>query len=610
MKTYKERANDISRKLKKRRQQRRALGVSAALVVCVLAAVLFVPYRTTPPDVSMYAGSDYYPVIQLFNEYNYTPPAYRNNFEKWGSYLSDKKNVDGDKDLIYDEVWGHPELVEGELGTEITDNQVDGVYEGDLIKRTDTHIFYLSRNALEIYTIAGEDTERVSLWQLESNEQYDLGGEQEMFLSADGKTVTLVLPYYFNDTYGEGSNMVQVVNLDVSDPGNIKQKGTFYTLGAYRTARYVDGDLLLLSRCASASEPDYDDPSTFVPMVGSSIEDLYPISGDKIQLPTEMSNGSYTVVTMLDGDTLEILDAGAVLSTYDKEIYVSQERIYVCRSYAMVEEKGNFRYSTPMTEISCMGYGPEGLKMLGTFQVEGTVQNQYSMDEYNGIFRVVTTVNQFSYWIGGSQVVDVMTTPGSSASLTCFYVDTWEEAGKLERFAPEGESVQSVRFEENYAYVCTAVFASDPVFFIDMTDLSNITAKDTGTIDGYSSSLIQLGDGLLMGIGYSEEGGLKVEIYRETEDGVESVCAYERPVIFATDYKAYYIDRENRYFGIPTLDGYVLLYFNGTELVELANVPPKFLLDDARGVVIDQWLYVFGNGYQGQGLDKSEKEEI
>lgn len=604
MKTYKERANDISRKLKKRRQQRRALGVSAALVVCILAAVLFVPYRTTPPDVSMYAGSDYYDLIRMLNEYHYTPPQYRNNFEKWSSSLLSGQGDMGSTPEVFPPLYEVP--VGDQMSIEITDNQVDGVYEGDLIKRTDTHIFYLSRNVLEIYTIAGENTERVSLWQLESNEQYDLGGEREMFMSADGKTVTLVLPYYFNDTYGEGSNMIQVVNLDVSDPGNIKQKGTFCTLGAYRTARYVDGDLLLLSRCASASEPDYDDPSTFVPMVGSSIEDLYPISGDKIQLPTEMSNGSYTVVTILDGDTLEILDAGAVLSTYDKEIYVSQERIYVCRSYAMVEENGDFRYSTPMTEISCMGYGPDGLKMLGTFQVEGTVQNQYSMDEYNGIFRVVTTVSRNGYLNGyliGNQT-------GSSASLTCFYVDTWEEAGKLERFAPKGESVQSVRFEENYAYVCTAVLASDPVFFIDMTDLSNITAKDTGTIDGYSSSLIQLGDGLLMGIGYSEEGGLKVEIYRETEDGVESVCAYERPVIFATDYKAYYIDRANRYFGIPTLDGYVLLYFNGTELVELANVPPKFLLDDARGVVIDQWLYVFGNGYQGQGLYKAEKEEI
>lgn len=604
MKTYKERTYDVQKKLKKRRQQRRVALTATTLAVCVLAAVLFVPYSTTPPNVSMYAGSDYYDVIQMVNEYRYTPPKYRNNFEKWSNALLDEKNcVD---DVLYTPV-SKPTV------EEITDHQVEGVYEGDLIKRTDTHIFYLAEEKLKVYTIAGENTEMVGVWKLDTQQMILSDNEREMFLSADGKTVTLVLPFWHKNENGKRVNVVQVQNLDVSNPENITLKGSFYTEGTYSTARFVDGKLLLLSRGGIKEETDYGDPSTFVPMVGSSIEDLHPISSDKIQLPSEMNSGVYTVVTMLDGDTLDIVDAAAFLSCGSDTVYVSKERIYACRIYTKIEESGVRRICDAMTEISCMGYNEKGFTKLGTFQVEGNIKDQYSMDEYEGVLRVVTSISGYESARNTDVNYDLWSTVtiDENAKLTCFQVDTWEQVGELNNFAPQGENVQSVRFDGNYAYVCTAkiVELCDPVFFIDMTDLSNITAKDTGTIYGYSSSLVQLNNGLLLGIGYGDDGSqLKLEIYRETEKGVESVCAYTGSSWFATEYKSYYIDRENCYFGIPTTSGYVLLHFDGEKIVEAANVKISYnLLNDIRGVVIDQWLYVFGDGCEVQRLYEPEK---
>lgn len=607
MKTYKERAYDVKKKLKKRRQQRRVAFTATTLAVCVLAAaVLFVPYSTTPPNVSMYAGSDYYDVIRMFNEYRYTPPKYRNNFEKWSNALRNTKQSDYNDEIVY-----APETIP--TVEQITDHQVEGVYEGDLIKRTDTHIFYMEEKVLKVYAIAGEKTEMVGAWQLDTHQMIHSNSKREMFLSADGKTVTLLLLCYCKNENGEKVNVVQVQNLDVSDPENITLKGSFYTNGSDYTVRYVDSKLLLLSQYVAGTETDYSEPSTFVPMVGSSIEDLHPVSGDKIQLPSEMSNGSYLVVTMLDGDTLDIVDAGAFLSCSGVAVYVSKERIYACRRYTKIEESGAYRSSNAMTEIFCMGYDENGFTKLGTFQVEGNIKDQYSMDEYEGVLRVVTNIIGYNSTRNTDIAYDLWETAAISnqAKLTCFQVDTWEQVGELSNFSPQGESVQSVRFDGNYAYVCTAevVELCDPVFFIDMTDLSNITAKDTGTIDGYSSSLVQLGDGLLLGIGYGNDEQLKLEIYRETEDGVESICTYTGPLWFATEYKSYYIDRENCYFGIPTTDGYFLLHFEGDQIVELANVKISYnLLNDIRGVVVDQWLYVFGNGCEVQSLHTTEKE--
>ena len=79
---------------------------------------------------------------------------------------------------------------------------------------------------------------------------------------------------------------------------------------------------------------------------------------------------------------------------------------------------------------------------------------------------------------------------------------------------------------------------------------------------------------------------------------MESVCTYSQWLSFASDYKAYYIDRENNLFGIPTNDGYILLQFDGYQLHELVRIT-KWLgaLNSVRGVVMDKWLYVFGPDY-------------
>jgi hypothetical protein len=94
-----------------------------------------------------------------------------------------------------------------------------------------------------------------------------------------------------------------------------------------------------------------------------------------------------------------------------------------------------------------------------------------------------------------------------------------------------------------------------------------------------------------------------VEVYEESADGVESVCAYIPGIQgFANEYKAYYIDRENRLFGIPTEKGYVLLHFNGYDLFVVTELPLRGDWNDVRGVVIDKCLYVFSEEFAVRAL--------
>ena len=638
MKTYEERMASVQGKLRKKRTQRKVLMATAGVLCICLVTGLLLPKGSNGGvpiepgikpgiDISQYVDSQYFKVIEAISR----------DLPDKAQGLTWEEYVQWEEETTKDDVLqGAPPSNSSSANTsiEITDHQVSGVHEGDLIKRSETHIFYFDGYSLEIYAIDGSNSHIVSSWNLKRDiEAYYAG--PEMYLSADASRVTLLISgYKLIDNCWK--HFVKIVSLDVQDPEHVTELKTVYLTGSLVSSRMVGDQLMVMTRYGMKYQVDFDDASSYLPQYGTP-ENMKTIPAEKIVVPDQLTSDSYTVVGLLDTEDLSVIDAGAFMS-YSRQLYVSRDNIYVTRGYTDKEEIAEHITATKsMTEIACVGYGEDGLTLKGTFCVEGTIKNQYSMDEHNGVFRIVTGTNR-SYRVSGNTnpttdaygntappVGEPMPLPpvSQNASLTCFKVGTWEKLAEVKDFAPEGETVESVRFDGDYAYVCTAVVVtlSDPVFFFDMTDLENITVKDTGTIEGYSSSLIQLKYGYLMGIGFDEGMRLKVEIYQETENGVTSVCSYVKDTMFARDYKAYYIDRENNLFGIPTHDGYVLLQFTGSQLRELRIGEIKGNLNQVRGVVIDDFLHVFspdkfdlkpfypykGDSAQLLGLKENEK---
>lgn len=628
MKTYEERMQSVQQKLQRKKFKHRVLSATAgALCLCILVSVVF-PHFQNRNDVDQYSDSEYFKVIEAINR---DFPKRDENYWLEGIFRDDVL-VSGGMDMAVPEASDRLESPGAEdinASVEITVHQVAGVLEADIIKRSQTHIFYLKGNTLEVYPIAGLDTKLLSTWCL-NVEQDCYYYETEMYLSADATRINLITSGY-GAVFQENtkSAFVQILSLDVADPMDIRQTNCVYVSGSLLSSRMVGDQMLIMAQYRMDNRIDFEDESTFLPQYGK-LGDMQSIPAENIVVPEKLSDKTYTVVTLLDGKDMTILDSGAFMS-YSTQLYVSQERIYASRFSGMHEEAifENAYMATNMTEISCMSYSSGGIKIQGTFKVEGTIKDQYSMDEYDGIFRVLTsTYRAYRYYNNniaatnstvdaqgntappnsGAPIVNNIQLPRDSrnANLTCFKVGTWEQVAQVAQFAPDGETVESVRFDGDYAYVCTAVVVqlTDPVFFFDMSDLNHIIVKDTGTIDGYSGSLVQLNDGFLLGIGFDENRCLKVEVYTETADGVEAVCEYTQWVSFASEYKAYFIDRENNLFGIPTNDGYILLQFDGYQLTEIARTKFLGLLNYTRGVVIDKCLYAFGiDGYAAQELN-------
>ena len=607
MKTSTERTKDILARAdaeKARRKKRITLtSVLAAGLSLVLAfnLVLFIPYNTAMPDLSAYKDSEYYSLMQQINELTYRPPRYKNNFEAWFGDLFSGKGDD------MAEAPGN--AGDDSAYSEVTDNQVQGVIEGDRFKRAGDTVFYLQGNTdgytLRAYSLAGADSEPAGTMHIgeRENAYYSASYTEraEMYLSEDGDTVTLFTPV---SVWNGKTSIVytEIVGIDVSDPANMRETGRRYVSGNYVTSRSVEGDFLLISEFAVYSNPDFSDEAQYLPQAGElgSMETL-PV--DDIVCPDVATAARYTIVTRLN-ESAEIEDCLAFFS-YTDEVYVSENNIFVTRGYYNGEETVNgenvsYTVRESRTEISAVSYAGGELTLLGSADIPGTIKDQYSMDERDGTLRAVTTLNR--YFPKSSGDASLLPPYGQNAGVYVISLSDFTALGSLEWFAPEDEQVMSVRFEkeENAVWVCTAIEITDPVFKIDLSDPKNITYIRTEDIDGYSTSLVDFTGGTLLGIGYGTWDSLKIEVYAEDGDSVRPLDAYEAEnASFASEYKAYLIDRENALVGlhVSPYNGenyYLLLRFDGYELVELAKVKLASDLPDlTRAAVVDGWLYIF-----------------
>lgn len=491
---------------------------------------------------------------------------------------------------------------------EVTDNQVAGVIEEDLIKRSDKYIYYMHRSTrdegkkptLGIYSIEGENSQRVGIHEITGRyREYDIK-VLGFYLSEDCTRITVIISYsYFHSEYNHTAN-TELISLDVSNPQDIKELNRITLLGNYVASRMVDGDILLFTKYNVNRSFDVYDPHTFVPHIdqGNGMEIITP---DNIIVPDRITKHSYNVISRINEKDFTLKATVAYYSTYSNTVYISSDNIYLSHNYLVSTDKKAANYVTytkNCTEIFKLSYSDNDLTPAGSVIVDGQIKNQYSMDEYNGILRVVTSTHERK---ADSQNASI------SADLYCIDINKMKIVSSVKQFAPQNETVQSVRFDKESAYVCTAIVIelTDPVFFFDLSDVENITYIHTGDIDGYSHSLVDFGDDLCLGIGVgNKKSTLKIEIYRKGASSVEPICSYEiESSYFPQNYKAYLVDRENKLVGLGIKlcnykfdvveDLYILLHFDGNNLEIVKSIEISGNPNNKRGVIIDGYLYVF-----------------
>ena len=192
-----------------------------------------------------------------------------------------------------------------------------------------------------------------------------------------------------------------------------------------------------------------------------------------------------TVYTLpLDGDLADPQPIS--LTANGANIYASERSLYIADPRNTAEQ-GEL---TQIDRFDITGGGKP--TYLGSNTIQGTLLNSYSMSEYDGTLRVVTTEKQYR--------------KNANTGVYVLDEDTLKVDARVEGIG-EGEQVRAVRFIGPLGYVVTYK-SIDPLFVVDLSRPMHPRIAGKLTVPGYSDYLHPVGDGRLLGVGEDATGGM------------------------------------------------------------------------------------------------------
>lgn len=500
-----------------------------------------------------------------------------------------------------------------------TTEQVEGVSEADIVKTDGKYIYYLLGNELSIFKADGDNSAFVSKTVLQK-EKYDSFGD--MFLKND--RLILLQP---ND-YTKECNFVAVIIYDISDPANPKEIAVSKQEGWYNSSRMIGDYIYLISNCnINIDEIDKDNPATFVPQTEiSGVCEVVPADSIYRYEEEEYTN-EYTVIGAFNYKDGVLSDTASLLGGTDN-IYCSQGNIILANSTHNRNDEEKETYSQNNTSVSRLEIRDGKIEYKTTGEIEGTLENQFFIDEHNGYFRFVTTATiatekRQKFENTNSEIISYSSE--TSARLTVLDSEL-KKTGEIKDLA-KGERVYSVRFMGDIAYFVT-FRQTDPLFSADLSDPKNPKILGELKIPGFSEYMYPYGDGLLLGFGMdaNEQTGrttdLKLSMFDITDPA--NVTEQDKTIIDGYNYstaldnhKAMLVSPSKNLIGFAAQDNYgnikYMIYehkdgaFNRKAVLELPYESPEEVYkyyDAIRGLFINDSFYLVSDaGLQVFNID-------
>ena len=245
-----------------------------------------------------------------------------------------------------------------------------------VIRQQETYITYKGDINLSSSDSGDQETNAQNNSDSKANKNTDKDSETD---NTDTNTVRA--------SYSVPVTTVSIDTYDISDRENPKQTGTCQQDGTYLSSRRNGGNLYLFTSYSPDTTDGVDAKVKYIPR----IDDEY-IAYDHIYLPAAEETTDYTydgknylvASSVSDENPDQITDSMAVVSGAET-FYVSESNIYSAVSDWTASD------TKPRTEIVRIGYEDGFFTEGSTGSVSGELNNSFSMDEYNGNLRLVTT---------------------------------------------------------------------------------------------------------------------------------------------------------------------------------------------------------------------------
>lgn len=457
-----------------------------------------------------------------------------------------------DNEMAAAESVGSTAKTQSDSGHSSTNVRTEGVDEGDIVK-TDGEYLYVLKDTLaqiNIVDIRGEEMKVADTLTLENGMQ-----GTELYVQGD-RLIVLGVVQEESEKLEIGESVYQektcALTYDISDRTNAKEIGRTTQSGSYESSRIVDNYLYIFSNFYVTEDCGKDEVEKYVPEAGGEL-----IPAERIILPPqEIGNMYYVVSTVNLEEPDKVVDSKGIFHN-GGITYVGKENIYFCETSR--DDEGSV--STCIKKIS---YRDGKLEGEASGNIEGRLNDSFSIDEYNGYLRMVVIKddmpNEVMPLLREDMVVEDQEKAEEVTSTNAVYVldKDLKIVGSIEDLAPD-EKIYSARFMGDTAYFVTFKQV-DPLFSVDLSDPTKPEIIGSLKIPGFSEYLHPYGDGLLLGIGMDvdEEGvttnGVKLsmfdisdpsnvkEIHKAVLEGV-----YGSSALY--DYKSVLIDEEKNMIG-------------------------------------------------------------
>lgn len=467
----------IMKRQKRERRKRYRYALAAAACLGILGIAYIQTNEGNTPRNKIIS-----PIVEKIHKSDKLQMA--NSYEEIYQLVKGPGQRYGHEIALEEEAKGTPEAsVENSKNTESsyskTNTRTENVDEGDIVKTDGRYLYVVKEegNGIGIVDTEGNKLEQITEITLEGefciSEIYVensyliiLGTESEEIYPA-GDAIYRTEYEYAVESVCDTKSIVY----DISDKRQPKEIGECLQSGGYSTSRLNNGYLYVFSQY-SVNNPEEERKEQYIPCVNEEL-----LSLDKICMPDTESARNYTVITAIDiQNPSETTDSIGILS--DQGLcYASAENIYL---YETIWEEDGGR----TTEIRKFSYGEGKLTGVAKTRVNGYLNDSFSIDEYNGYLRLVTTVDRTN----AVYVLD----------------EKLEETGKIENLAKD-ERIYSARFMGDIGYFVT-YRETEPLFSVDLSDPANPKIIGELKIPGFSEYLHPYGDGLLLGIGMEDDG--------------------------------------------------------------------------------------------------------
>jgi uncharacterized secreted protein with C-terminal beta-propeller domain len=448
-----------------------------------------------------------------------------------------------------------------------TNNQEQGVDEADFTKTDGRFIYTLNGNRLEILSVP-------VVGGLTSLSRVSIEGQPSAMLQEADKLVV------FSAVYSEENAIIvskkaaaiarpgmsygptmKITVIDIADRATPMVQRELYMDGYFQTARLAGGVVRSIS--SDMHDPQglqyWADPehlqatinandaiiatlplTSFIPTLSEKLHSTlvpYPFTEQNCRDFVIAEDGLGRGVTSIVSFDLLAADADFEANHVignASTVYASSNNLYLVETaFDPWWYWNNQRYeeATNVHRFNTMG-----IKAVytGSGRIAGTIQNQFSLSEFQGALRVAATTGQWGRWWNQN--------PEPPKNFV--YVLEGENAlvivGTSEPFA-EGERLWSSRFVEDKGYLVT-FRNTDPLWTMDLSDKTHPHMIGELQVPGVSTYIHPIDNHYLLTIGYS---GTETGLDWQTQVSLFDVHDFAHPVL--VDKIAYALPRDGNW---------------------------------------------------------------